>query len=73
MKNITFTIDGTEDNPDPAEGTVMVYWKQFMAGWRRENDAIPRNTTLSVTNVCIPALSRPAGPKSANLKAVHQV
>ncbi|KAK0715325.1 hypothetical protein B0H67DRAFT_645091 [Lasiosphaeris hirsuta] len=28
----------------------MVYWKQFMGGWRRENDAIPENTTLSVTN-----------------------
>lgn len=22
----------------------MVYWKQFMAGWRREHDAIPGNT-----------------------------
>ncbi|KAK4208364.1 hypothetical protein QBC37DRAFT_443969 [Rhypophila decipiens] len=43
-------IDGVENNPDPAAGTVMVYWKQFMVGWRRENDAIPRNITLSVTN-----------------------
>lgn len=24
MKNIAFGIDGAEDNPDPAEGTVMV-------------------------------------------------
>ncbi|KAK0641769.1 hypothetical protein B0T16DRAFT_431464 [Cercophora newfieldiana] len=50
VKDIVFGIDGAEDDPDPAQGTVMVYWKQFMAGWRRENDAIPRNTTLSVTN-----------------------
>ena len=51
MTNIAFSIDCVEDNPDPARGTVMVYWKQFMAGWRRENDAIPGNITLSVTNV----------------------
>ena len=52
VKDIAFGIDGAEDNPNLAEGTVMVYWKQFMAGWRCENDAIPGNTTLLVTNVC---------------------
>ncbi|KAL8296236.1 hypothetical protein RB600_001635 [Gaeumannomyces tritici] len=50
VKGIAFGIDGAENDPNPAQGTVMLYWKQFMAGWRRENDAIPRNTTLSVTN-----------------------
>ncbi|KND89402.1 hypothetical protein TOPH_06078, partial [Tolypocladium ophioglossoides CBS 100239] len=50
MKEIAFGIDGAEDDPNPGEGTVLVYWKQFMAGWRREHDAIPGNTTLSVTN-----------------------
>jgi hypothetical protein len=41
MKDIAFGIDGAEDDSDPAEGTVIVYWKQFMAGWRCDNDAIP--------------------------------
>ncbi|KAK7398162.1 hypothetical protein QQX98_012469 [Neonectria punicea] len=50
IKEVAFGIDGVEDDPNPGEGTVMIYWKQFMAGWRREHDAIPRNTTLSVTN-----------------------
>ncbi|KAK7417505.1 hypothetical protein QQZ08_011587 [Neonectria magnoliae] len=50
VKEIAFGIDSVEDDPNPGEGTVMIYWKQFMAGWRREHDAIPGNTTLSVTN-----------------------
>ncbi|KAL8396616.1 hypothetical protein RB594_003623 [Gaeumannomyces avenae] len=50
VKGIAFGIDGAENDPNPAEGTVMLYWKQFMAGWRREHDAIPPNITLSVTN-----------------------
>jgi hypothetical protein len=54
MQDIAFGIDGGEDDPDPAEGTVMVYWKQFMAGWRRDNDAIPKDITLLVTIVCVP-------------------
>lgn len=71
MKDIAFGIDGAEDNSDPAEGTVMVYWKQFMAGWRRENDAIPKNITLSVTNVCICTISLIDWPKLNGLMAVH--
>ncbi|KAM9874786.1 hypothetical protein VDGL01_11107 [Verticillium dahliae] len=50
MKDIAFSIEGAEDDQNPAEGTVLVYWKQFMAGWRRDHDAIPGNITLSVTN-----------------------
>ncbi|KAK7422901.1 hypothetical protein QQZ08_009350 [Neonectria magnoliae] len=50
VKEIAFGINGAEDDPNPGEGTIMIYWKQFMAGWHREHDAIPRNTTLSVTN-----------------------
>ncbi|KDN70506.1 hypothetical protein CSUB01_07951 [Colletotrichum sublineola] len=50
IKDIAFSIDGAEGDPNPAAGTVMVYWKQFTAGWRREHDPIPGNTTLSVRN-----------------------
>ncbi|EJT69100.1 hypothetical protein GGTG_13368 [Gaeumannomyces tritici R3-111a-1] len=50
VKEIAFGIDGAEGDPNPARGTVMLYWKQFMAGWRREHEAIPANITLSVTN-----------------------
>ncbi|KAK2038166.1 hypothetical protein LZ31DRAFT_132679 [Colletotrichum somersetense] len=53
IKDIAFSIDGVEDDLNPEEGTVMVYWKQFIAGWRREHDPIPRNTTLSVRNFII--------------------
>ncbi|KAL2273120.1 hypothetical protein FJTKL_04930 [Diaporthe vaccinii] len=50
VKEIAFSIDGAGDDPNPAGSTVLVYWKQFMAGWRRVHDAIPPNVTLSVTN-----------------------
>jgi hypothetical protein len=32
MKTVTFSIDEADDDPNPAEKTVMVYWKQFTAG-----------------------------------------
>ncbi|EJT68897.1 hypothetical protein, variant [Gaeumannomyces tritici R3-111a-1] len=50
IKEIAFGIDGAEGDPNPGQGTVMLYWKQFMAGWRREHEAIPANITPSVTN-----------------------
>ncbi|KAK0747306.1 hypothetical protein B0T21DRAFT_300960, partial [Apiosordaria backusii] len=61
VKDIAFGIDGVEDNSNPAEGTVMVYWKQFMAGWRRENDAIPKNTTLSFIKYELPEILKTEG------------
>ncbi|KAK2022058.1 hypothetical protein LX32DRAFT_574259 [Colletotrichum zoysiae] len=53
IKDIAFSIDGAEGDANPAERTVMVYWKQFTAGWRREHEPIPGNTTLSVRNFII--------------------
>lgn len=53
MKEVAFGIEGVENDPNPGEGTVRVYWKQFMAGWQREHTAIPGHITISVTNVCI--------------------
>jgi hypothetical protein len=53
MKEVAFGIEGVENDPNPGEGTVRVYWKQFMAGWQREHAAIPGHITISVTNVCI--------------------
>jgi hypothetical protein len=53
MKTVAFGIDGADGDLRPSEKTVMVYWKQFTAGWRRCNRAIPGNTTLLVTNVCL--------------------
>lgn len=57
MKEIAFGIDGAEGDPNSAEGTVKLYWKQFMADWRREHDAMPGNITLSVTNLRSPTLT----------------
>lgn len=42
MKDVAFSIDRAEDDPDPSKGTVMVHWKQCMAGWGRENNALPK-------------------------------
>lgn len=53
MKEVAFGIEGVENDPNPGEGTVRVYWKQFMAGWQREHAAIPGHITISVTNVRI--------------------
>lgn len=50
VKEIAFGINGVKDDPNPAEGTVLVYWKQFMAAWKRQDTTIPRNITLSITN-----------------------
>ncbi|EJT69642.1 hypothetical protein GGTG_12526 [Gaeumannomyces tritici R3-111a-1] len=50
VKEIAFGIDGAEGDPNPGQGTVLLYWKQFMAGWRRKHEAIPPNITLTVTN-----------------------
>jgi len=43
-----------------------VYWKQFIAGWRRDNDVIPKNITLLVTNVCLPFFNRLSQAKELN-------
>ncbi|EJT69139.1 hypothetical protein GGTG_13248 [Gaeumannomyces tritici R3-111a-1] len=50
VKEIAFGIDGVEGDPNPGQGIVLLYWKQFMAGWRRKHEAIPPNITLTVTN-----------------------
>jgi hypothetical protein len=34
MKEVAFGIDDVENDLNPGEGTVKVYWKQFMAGWQ---------------------------------------
>ena len=51
VKNLAYGVDGAEDDPKGSASTVGQYWKYQMAVWRRQNDAIPKNTTSSVTNV----------------------
>ena len=48
---MAYGIDGTYGDPTAGEKSVLQYWKDFTAGWRRHNPTIPSATTLSVTNV----------------------
>ncbi len=52
-KGIVWGLDGCEGENDlPSAKSARQVWKDFTAQFRRQNDPIPRNTTLSVTNVC---------------------
>ncbi|KAK5188855.1 hypothetical protein LTR96_010859 [Exophiala xenobiotica] len=50
-KGIVWGLDGCEGENDlPSAKSARQVWKDFTAQFRRQNDPIPRNTTLSVTN-----------------------
>ena len=53
MNGIVFGMQGCEGEDDlPSRKSVLQTWKDFTAQFRRKNnDAIPPNITLSVTNV----------------------
>ncbi|KAK0621131.1 hypothetical protein B0T17DRAFT_276620 [Bombardia bombarda] len=57
MTDIAFAIDPIEElvtgEKIPAENTILVYWRQFTAGWYRQDDAIPKDITLSMRNFII--------------------
>ncbi|KAK3169331.1 hypothetical protein OEA41_008714 [Lepraria neglecta] len=50
VREIAYGIDGIYDDPTAGEKTVLQYWKDFTAGWRRHASLIPPETTQSVTN-----------------------
>ena len=49
---IAYDIGAIYGSPTAGEKTVLKYWKDFTAGWRRHASLIPPETTQSVTNVC---------------------
>jgi len=51
VRDVAYGIDGAYGDPKAGEKSVLQYWKDFTAGWRRHNSTIPPTTTLSVTNV----------------------
>lgn len=52
-KGIVWGLTGCKGEDDlPSAKTVKQVWKDFTAQFRREHEPIPRNTTLSTTNVC---------------------
>ena len=51
VRTIAYGIDGAYDDPKAGEKTILQYWKDSTAGWRRYSNVIPPATTLSVTNV----------------------
>jgi len=57
VKKIAYGIEGRDGIAEPSLKSVIQAWKDFRADFRRLHEPIPRNTTLSVTNVRIPALA----------------
>lgn len=51
VRTVAYAIDGIYGDPEGCEKTVLQYWKDFTAGWRRQNPVIPPKTTLSISNV----------------------
>jgi hypothetical protein len=52
MHTVAYGIEGCGGEDDKPSLKTIKVWKIFTAQFRREHDAIPRNTTMSVTNVC---------------------
>jgi hypothetical protein len=49
---VSYSMNGIEGEDDlPSLNSVKQVWKDFTAQFRRNNDPIPPNTMLSVTNV----------------------
>lgn len=54
-QEIGYGMDGIEGEDDPPSlKSVHQTWKDFTAQFRRHHDPVPRNTTVSVTNVRCP-------------------
>ena len=51
VREMASGIDGTYGDAIAGEKSVLQYWKDFTAGWRRYNPTIPSATTLSIINV----------------------
>lgn len=51
VHQLAYGIEGNYDDPIAGQGSVIVIWKRFTAGFKRDHDAIPGNITLSVRNV----------------------
>lgn len=52
MNGIVFGLKGCKGEDDlPSFKSVKQVWKDFTAQFQRENNPIPPNTTLSVTNI----------------------
>ncbi|KAL2041983.1 hypothetical protein N7G274_005171 [Stereocaulon virgatum] len=50
VRMMAYGIDGIYGDPKAGEKSVLQYWKDFTAGWRRHASLIPPETTQSVTN-----------------------
>jgi hypothetical protein len=37
VRTVAYAIDGIYGDPKGCEKTVLQYWKDFMAGWRKQN------------------------------------
>ena len=62
VKEMAYGIGGTYGDAIAGEKSVLQYWKDFTAGWRRHNPTIPSATTPSVTNVGPEGLSASSYP-----------
>lgn len=52
MNGVVFALNGCNGLSDrPSFNSVKQIWKDFTAQFRRENDPIPGNITISVTSV----------------------
>ncbi len=70
---IAYDIGAIYGSPTAGEKTVLKYWKDFTAGWRRHASLIPPETTQSVINVGTPVASAThALSIEAKQSAVHQ-
>ncbi|KUL85000.1 hypothetical protein ZTR_07766 [Talaromyces verruculosus] len=68
VHQLAYGIEGIYDDEKAGQGTVMVTWKRFTAGFKRDHDAIPRNITLSFLRVTV--FPR-RGNKSSKRKRKH--
>jgi hypothetical protein len=77
MNEVAYGMDGIEgEGCPPSLKSVRQSWKDFTAQFRRENDLIPPNTTLSSQMYASPSMgsivSLPTLPKDANWTLVHK-
>jgi len=64
VKKIAYGIEGRDGDEKPSLKSVIQAWKDFRANFRRLHEPIPHKTTLSVTNMRIPALATSPSPLS---------
>uniref|UniRef100_A0A093VB45 Uncharacterized protein n=1 Tax=Talaromyces marneffei PM1 TaxID=1077442 RepID=A0A093VB45_TALMA len=71
VKQLAYGIEGIYDDEIAGQGSVKVIWKRFTANFKRDNDAIPRDITLSVTNFLRQEVFPERGNKSSKRKRKH--